>query len=313
MKSKKHNLVYKITNLINGKIYIGRHVTNKIDDGYMGSGFQIQKAVEKYGLENFKKEILFDYNNIEDMVNKEAELVNEEFVNRKDVYNVSMGGPGGTGMLGKTHSEEVRDILRKANTGIVSVKDETGKCFKVSKNDPRCISGELRHNTFGTVAVKDSEGNKFRVPIDDERYASGELVGMNLGNIRPEETTNNHIKFMNEYWKNHEHSAEGIEKMRQANIGRVNVKDSNGKEFRVPVDDPRIKSGELVYASKGRIQSEERRKKTGDAKRGCMWISNLELQKTKLLKVDEATLYLNNGWIAKRIKFNKNNEDIKYG
>jgi hypothetical protein len=279
----------------------------------MGSGFQIQKAVEKYGLENFKKEILFDYDNIEDMVNKEAELVNEEFVNRKDVYNVSMGGPGGTGMLGKTHSEEVRKKLSELYKDTILAYDENGDYHRIKTDDSRYLNGELKHNLYGTICVKDSEGNKFRVSIDDERYLSGELVGSNLGNIRSKETIEEHAKFMQEYWKNHEHSAEGIEKMRSANIGRVNVKDSNGIGFRVPVDDPRIKSGELVYASKGRIQSAERRKKTGDAKRGCMWISNLELQKTKLLKVDEAHDYLNNGWIAKRIKFNKNNEDIKYG
>lgn len=70
MAKKKYYLVYQITNLINEKIYIGRHITNKIDDGYLGSGHQIQKAVEKYGRENFKKEILFVFDNMEEMVEK---------------------------------------------------------------------------------------------------------------------------------------------------------------------------------------------------------------------------------------------------
>lgn len=57
---KKHYLIYQITNNINGKIYIGKHETFKIDDNYFGSGIKIQAAIKKYGLENFTKTILFE-------------------------------------------------------------------------------------------------------------------------------------------------------------------------------------------------------------------------------------------------------------
>lgn len=90
-----HYTVYKITNRLNNKVYIGYHQTNDLDDGYMGSGVHLKNAQEKYGIENFYKEILFDFDNPEDMKAKERELVDEEFLAREDVYNLARGGGDG--------------------------------------------------------------------------------------------------------------------------------------------------------------------------------------------------------------------------
>lgn len=88
-------LIYKITNKINGKIYVGKHQTSDINDDYMGSGTILRKAQNKYGIENFEKEILFECSSLEEMNQKEKEIVNEEFVKRKDTYNIKLGGEGG--------------------------------------------------------------------------------------------------------------------------------------------------------------------------------------------------------------------------
>lgn len=76
-------------------IYIGQHQTDDINDNYMGSGLRIKRAIEKYGVENFEKTVLFECSSAEEMNAKEAEIVNEDFIARDDVYNIELGGKGG--------------------------------------------------------------------------------------------------------------------------------------------------------------------------------------------------------------------------
>jgi hypothetical protein len=89
--------VYQITNLINGKIYVGKHKSSKhpFDNEYYGSGKQITAAIKKYGKEKFKKEVLHYCTSLEEMAIKEAEIVTEDFVKRTDTYNMHKGGLGG--------------------------------------------------------------------------------------------------------------------------------------------------------------------------------------------------------------------------
>ena len=72
---KKYNFLYKTTNLVNGKIYIGVHTTNKLNDGYLGSGTNFKKAVKEFGRMNFKREILEFFETAEEAFNREKELV----------------------------------------------------------------------------------------------------------------------------------------------------------------------------------------------------------------------------------------------
>jgi hypothetical protein len=91
----KYYLVYQITNIIDGKIYIGAHKTNDLFDGYLGSGKYLRRAIKKHGIENFKRDVIHFCNSEEDMFAKEKEIVTEEFIKRKDTYNCKVGGEGG--------------------------------------------------------------------------------------------------------------------------------------------------------------------------------------------------------------------------
>lgn len=99
-------IVYLTTNKINNKIYIGVHKTASLDfDGYIGCGVDIydsnsyknpkthfQYAVKKYGTEAFTRTILRSFDNDLDALDLEAWLVNREFVQRPDTYNMELGG-----------------------------------------------------------------------------------------------------------------------------------------------------------------------------------------------------------------------------
>ena len=109
-------LIYKTTNNINGKKYIGKHITENINDKYFGSGLYLINAIKKYGKENFTKEILFIFDNEEEMNKKERELVDKQLIDNDEYYNISLGGQGGVTVLYEDHPNYKEVCLKISNS-----------------------------------------------------------------------------------------------------------------------------------------------------------------------------------------------------
>lgn len=126
---KKYNYVYKITNLVNGKIYIGKHSTDDIEDGYMGSGIRVKQAYQKYGLENFNKEVIQFYTSEDELNQGEIYWIAQFNSTEPEIgYNLTYGGDGGvlttevrqkisTTMKGLHRSEETKRKIGEAMKG----------------------------------------------------------------------------------------------------------------------------------------------------------------------------------------------------
>jgi len=93
MKKVYHGIVYKITNKKNGKVYIGQTINIKYFHNYYGSGIYISRAIRKYGIKIFKKEILEHCNSIKDLNEKEQFYIKKFNSNDKRYgYNLNLGG-----------------------------------------------------------------------------------------------------------------------------------------------------------------------------------------------------------------------------
>jgi hypothetical protein len=209
--------LYVITNKITNKIYVGVHATDNLDDGYLGSGIHIERAIKKYGAENFERTILRFFDNEVDMFKSEESMVTPEFVKEDTNYNIAPGGRGGN--TGNYDSEERSELLRIAGLNKTMARDESGNIIKVDSDDVRFDTKELVGLTYGKTTVRDINGQVLQVSRDDPRIKTGELVGVTKG--------------------------------------LAMMKDKNGTVIQVSVDDLRIKTGELVGVTSGSTQSKE--------------------------------------------------------
>lgn len=152
----KYFLIYKITNLTNNKVYIGKHITYDKNDDYFGSGKLIRRAVEKHGIQNFKKEILFECSNEEEMNQKEKEIVNEKFVKSKNTYNLKIGGDGGFDFINTNCRDKLyKNQKRASETMHKLLKDnEEWRKFYLDRHKKAMSKQEVRDKMSKSIKAE---------------------------------------------------------------------------------------------------------------------------------------------------------------
>ena len=94
-----YGYVYKTTNLVNAKVYIGRHVKS-FNPKYLGSGLLIKKAINKYGVHQFKVEFLVAAKTEDELnvLEKKVIAAYRKLIGTK-LYNIADGGQTGSGIV----------------------------------------------------------------------------------------------------------------------------------------------------------------------------------------------------------------------
>ena len=106
-----YNYVYKTTNTLNEKFYYGVHKSKKeFDNLYYGSGVLLNRAIKKYGKENFTVGVIKYFDTYEDALEYEKEIITDELIELSSCYNLNIGGAGGS------YKNHIKDLsFHKAN------------------------------------------------------------------------------------------------------------------------------------------------------------------------------------------------------
>ena len=179
--------IYKTTNKINGKAYVGMHKVNKqkLDEHYFGSGKYLNNAIKKYGLENFVCEII-EFNN-SDLENREREKywIKELGTLYPNGYNISPGGEG-------------RDYWDKEACKFVSIN--TWKSYTPEEKAERVKKmqeGIKKPETLKVISEKSKEWHKNMTDEERQNYSKAISDGWT------DEARQSHRKSMAEYNKSH--------------------------------------------------------------------------------------------------------------
>ena len=144
-------VIYLTTNLVNGKIYIGKDVAN--NPSYLGSGILLKKAIKKYGVGNFKKEILEHCTSHEQLCEREKHwIATRNSTNRKIGYNITDGGLGGDTFSNLTETKQ-QNVVKKRELSLRKVRNTKEYHDKLSEKT-KTMWGNESHREKISVMMK---------------------------------------------------------------------------------------------------------------------------------------------------------------
>lgn len=191
-------IIYKITNLINNKIYIGQDSHN--NPKYYGSGKILKQAIQKYGKESFVKEILEHCDTIEQLNEREIFWIKELNSQIPNGYNIAEGGQGGDTFTINPNKEEIRNKnrLHQKNRKIVYLYDKNMNLI----SEYSSISLAAKENNISKGTLVEILNNKQK-NINDKIWKISDDF-LNIHGNRFKKT----------------HKQESIEKMKKAKLGK---------------------------------------------------------------------------------------------
>jgi group I intron endonuclease len=216
-------IIYKTTNLLNNKIYIGQDSNN--NPKYLGSGLLLKKAIIKYGKDNFKKEIIEFCDNKKHLNEREKYWIEEFKSMDKSVgYNLSEGGFGGNTYTEETKkkisdmmknrivSEETRKKMSNARKGTIHTTESKTKMSIAHKG--KILSNEhiekIRENSKNSIKSEEFLDNVGNIT----KYWP-------KGSKHTEETKNKMSEYHKEnpvrFWLNKKRDIISIEKAKESN------------------------------------------------------------------------------------------------
>lgn len=165
-EAKKHHFIYKTTNLLNDKFYIGMHSTSNLKDGYLGSGKRLRYSIRKHGKENFKTEILEWLNDRAELAERENALVHTELLKDPLCMNLVVGGLGGNGGFRSVEQQRNRSIAGgrafanrlKTDPALLQRYRNMGSISMTQAH----IDGKIKYDTFTGKYHTDETKNKMR-------------------------------------------------------------------------------------------------------------------------------------------------------
>lgn len=190
----KLHYVYKITNNINRRFYVGVRTFNGIvqTDPYMGSGKIIRLAIKKQGIQNFSKQILGIFHDKSLAYAYQKIIVNQQFVDNPMTYNIKIGGVGGSTNNGIPHSEQTKCKIADANRRRVWTDQSRLKMSQSKKN----ISDETR------AKIKAARAKQVITQQTKKKMGESRKGNKNaLGSKWTQQRRNKHKEFMINYHK----------------------------------------------------------------------------------------------------------------
>lgn len=152
---KKYHFIYKTTNILTGRYYIGMHSTNNLDDGYLGSGTRLRYSINKYGKENHKIEILEFVESREELRKRESEIVNLDEIAKHECMNLRLGGSGGFSLANRKKGSNALKTLRKDPIFVDKLKQSISAALKLY----------YQHNASGFKGKTHTEETKRKISI----------------------------------------------------------------------------------------------------------------------------------------------------